>query len=151
MVCNECGASNENDAAFCIHCGESFSKLRKIKNLLHEHLSHTTLSFRSPHLFKALFDISFKQFVSIKIIKVVYALSIFSAALAALVCIIAGFYGPRFLGIFMLLIGAPLIFLLIVLYSRVIMELVLFNFGTGEPKVKQEEPPEPVDSIEWNV
>ncbi|MBM4340118.1 MAG: DUF4282 domain-containing protein [Deltaproteobacteria bacterium] len=151
MVCNDCGASNENDAVFCMNCGGSFSQLWKVKNLLHHHFSHTELSFRSLHFLKALFDLSFKQFVSLKVIKVVYTLSIFSAALAALVCIIAGFYGPRFLGIFMLLIGAPLIFLLIVLYSRVVMELVLFNFGTGEPKVKQEEQPEPVDSIEWNL
>jgi len=54
-------------------------------------------------------------------------------------------------GILVLLIGAPLIFLLIVLYSRVVLELVLFNFGTADSKAKKEEPPEPVDSIEWNV
>ncbi|MBM4325114.1 MAG: zinc-ribbon domain-containing protein, partial [Deltaproteobacteria bacterium] len=26
MICNDCGALNENDAQFCIHCGGSLSK-----------------------------------------------------------------------------------------------------------------------------
>jgi len=151
MVCNDCGASNENDAKFCIHCGGSFSMFRRVKVLLYNRSSHTGFSFRPLHFLQALFDVSFKQFVSFKIIKRVYALSILFAGLVALLFVIAGFHSSLWFGILVLLIGAPLIFLLIVLYSRVVLELVLFNFGTADSKAKKEEPPEPVDSIEWNV
>jgi hypothetical protein len=83
----------------------------------------------------------------------IYALSILSAILTAIVSIIAGFYGPRFLGIFMLLIGAPLIFLLIVLYSRVLLEAVLFKFqmANSDPKAEIKEQSEFTDEIKWNV
>lgn len=151
MVCNDCGVSNENDAAFCIYCGGSFSKLRKIKMLLHNRLSHSGFSFRIPLFLRPLFDLSFKQFVSLKVIKVIYVLSIFFAGLIALVSIIAGFNDSLFFGIFILLIGAPLIFLLIVLYSRVLLETVLFNFQADDPKIESKEQPESIDVIDWKV
>ncbi|MBM4307923.1 MAG: DUF4282 domain-containing protein [Deltaproteobacteria bacterium] len=151
MICNDCGALNENDAQFCIHCGGSLSKFQKLKILLHNPLSHKRGSFRILPFLHALFDLSFKQRVSLKVIKAIYILSILSAALAALICIIAGFYGPRFFGIFMLLIGAPLIFLLVVLYSRVLLEAVLFKFQTADPKPETEKQPDLTDEIKWNV
>jgi hypothetical protein len=51
----------------------------------------------------------------------------------------------------MLLIGAPLIFLLIVLYSRVLLEVILFNFRTADHEAGAVEQPESTDAIEWNV
>lgn len=151
MFCNHCGVPNEIDAKFCIHCGGSLSKFRRVKMVLHNRLSNRGFSFHTIPLLQALFDLSFNQFVGLKIIKVIYALSIFSAGLIALVSIIAGFHSSLFLGILMLLIGAPLIFLLIVLYSRVLLEVILFNFQTADPKAETEEQPESTDGIEWNV
>ncbi len=151
MFCNYCGASNDNDAEFCINCGGSLSKLRRIKMHLDNRLFKTGFSFHTIPFLQALFDVSFNQFVSLKIIKVIYALSIFSAGLVALISIIAGFYGSLFFGIFMLLIGAPLIFLLIVLYSRVLLEVILFNFRTADHEAEAVEQPESTDGIEWNV
>ncbi len=151
MFSNHCGVPNEIDAKFCIHCGGSLSKFRRVKMLLHNRLSNTRFSFHTIPFVQALFDVSFNQFVSLKIIKLIYALSIFSAGLVALVSIIAGFRSSQFLGIFMLLIGAPLIFLLIVLYSRVLLEVILFNFRTPDPEAETGEQPESTDGIEWNV
>ncbi len=151
MFCNYCGASNDNDAKFCINCGGSLSKLRRIKMHLDNRLFNTGFSFHTLPFLQALFDVSFNQFVSLKIIRVIYALSIFSAGLVALISIIAGFYGSLFFGIFMLLIGAPLIFLLIVLYSRVLLEVILFNFRTADHEAEAVEQPESTDAIEWNV
>lgn len=151
MFCNDCGASNDNDAEFCINCGGSLSKLQRIKMHLDNRLFKTGFSFHTPPFLQALFDVSFNQFVSLKIIKVIYALSIFSAGLVALISIIAGFYGSLFFGIFMLLIGAPLIFLLIVLYSRVLLEVILFNFRTADREAGAVEQPESTDAIKWNV
>jgi len=151
MFCNDCGASNDNDAEFCINCGGSLSKLQRGKMLLHRRLLNMVFSLNQVPFLQALIDTSFNQFVSLKIIKVIYALSIFSAGLVALISIIAGFYGSLFFGIFMLLIGAPLIFLLIVLYSRVLLEVILFNFRTADHEAEAVEQPESTDGIEWNV
>lgn len=151
MFCNYCDASNDNDAEFCINCGGSLSKLRRVKMLLHKRLFNTVFSLNKVPFLQALFDVSFNQFVSLKIIKVIYALSIFSAGLVALISIVAGFYGSLFFGIFMLLIGAPLIFLLIVLYSRVLLEVILLNFRTADREAGAVEQPESTDAIEWNV
>lgn len=151
MFCNYCDASNDNDAEFCINCGGSLSKLRRIKMHLDNRLFKTGFSFHTIPFLQALFDVSFNQFVSLKIIKVIYALSIFSAGLVALISIIAGFYGSLFFGIFMLLIGAPLIFLLIILYSRILLEMILVNSRMVDHKAKTERQPESMDNIEWNV
>ena len=151
MFCNYCGASNDNDAEFCINCGGSLSKLRRIKMHLDNRLFKTGFSFHTIPFLQALFDVSFNQFVSLKIIKVIYALSIFSAGLVALISIVAGFYGSLFFGIFMLLIGAPLIFLLIILYSRILLEMILVNSRMVDHKAKTERQPESMDNIEWNV
>jgi len=151
MFCNHCGISNEIDAKYCFHCGGSLSKFRRVKMLLHNRLSNTGFPFHSNPFLQALFDVSFDQFVSLKIIKVIYALSIFFAGLVALVSIIVGFSSSLFFGIFMLLIGAPMIFLLIVLYSRVLLEVILFNFRTADPEAETGEQPESTNGIEWNV
>lgn len=151
MLCNHCETPIEIDAKFCIQCGGALSKFRRVKMLLHNRLSNTGFSFHTIPFLQALFDLSFNQFVSLKIIKVIYALSIFSAGLVALVSIIVGFRSSLFLGIFMLLIGAPLIFLLILLYSRVLLEVILFNFRTHGPETETREQPESTDGIEWNV
>jgi hypothetical protein len=151
MVCNDCGTSNENDAKFCIHCGGAFSMFRRVKVFLQRGWFRTDFSHHKNPFFQAFIDTSFSQLVSLKIIKRVYGLSILFAGLVALLFIIAGFHSSLWFGMLVLFICAPLTFLLIALYSRVLLELVLFNFGTADCKAKKEDPPEPVDSIEWNV
>lgn len=151
MLCSYCETPNEVDAKFCIQCGGTLSKLQKAKMHLNNRLSQTKSSIRTPPLLQAILDVSFHQFVSLKLIKVIYALSILFAGLIALVSIIIGFNGSLAFGIFMLLIGAPLIFLLIVLYSRVLLEFILFNFKTDAPKAETVESPGSADDIEWNV
>ncbi len=151
MVCVECRGSNENDAKFCIHCGISLGMFQKGKMLLHHRLSRKGGSFHILPFLQALFDLSFKQFVSVKVIRVIYALSILFAGLIAIVLIVAGFYGPLFLGIFMLLIGAPLIFFLIVFHSRVLLEMALFKSQMAQPQAEKGEQAELTDSIKWNV
>ena len=151
MFCNYCGASNDNDAEFCINCGGSLSKLRRVKMLLHKRLFKTGFSLNKVPFLQALIDTSFNQLVSFKIIKLIYALSILFAGLVALLFVIAGFHTSLFFGIFMLLIGAPLIFLLIVLYSRIFLEMILVNFRRADHEAGAVEQPESVDSIEWNI
>jgi len=82
--------------------------------------------------FESLFDFSFTSFITSKIIKMLYGLSIAGAALLALVLITAGFNVSAGTGLFTLIFLAPLVFLLGVIYSRVILELVIVLFRISE-------------------
>jgi hypothetical protein len=82
--------------------------------------------------FSSLFDISFTSFVTTKIIKVLYVLSLILIAITALVFVIAGFQESAGLGLFMLVIGAPLGALLYTIYTRVVLEFIIQVFRIGE-------------------
>jgi hypothetical protein len=67
-----------------------------------------------------------------------------------------GFKVSMGFGIFSLFIGAPLIFLLIVIYSRVLLEMILVIFRMADHMneigmVNMEEKSESKDSIQWNI
>jgi len=100
---------------------------------------------------QALFDFSFNHFFTPKIIKLLYGLSIFSAGLIAILFIIFGFSTSTGFGIFALLVGAPLIFLLAAIYSRICLELMIAVFRIAETLVNKAEKPELKDTIQWNV
>jgi hypothetical protein len=66
----------------------------------------------------------------------------------------------RWFGIFALFLGAPLIFLLTVIYSRVFLEMILVIFRMGDHMAEHptdiglantEEIQESKDSIQWNI
>jgi hypothetical protein len=78
--------------------------------------------------FGALFDLSFSSFVTTKIIKVLYVLAIVIAGIIALAYTIAAFAADPVLGLLTLVILAPLGFLLYVIYTRVILELIIVIF-----------------------
>jgi uncharacterized protein DUF4282 len=87
----------------------------------------------SPKGFLAsLFDFSFTALVSSKVIKFLYGLSMLGAGLGALFFIIGGFTHSAGLGIVMLIIGAPLYFLLVVIYARVLLEIIMVIFQMAE-------------------
>lgn len=79
----------------------------------------------------ALFDFSFSEFVTTKIIKILYGILIVLAGVAALVAIIAGFTNSVGQGILMLILS-PLVFLLYVILARVWLELVIVIFRIAE-------------------
>ena len=151
MFCTSCGASNMDDAEFCVNCGESMSQdQRKDKSLRPKGLRDVSV-LKKGSLPQALFDFSFNHFFTPKIIKLLYGLSIFSAGLIAILFIIFGFSTSTGFGIFALLVGAPLIFLLAAIYSRICLELMIAVFRIAETLVNKGERPEPKDGIEWNV
>jgi len=67
-----------------------------------------------------------------KIIKLLYILSIVGAAIASLFLITLGFTVSTVIGVLMLLIGAPLVFLLSVIYARVLLEIMIVIFRISE-------------------
>jgi len=132
MFCTNCGAPNKDDAKFCVKCGESFGDFQRETKPSPGRLLKNEFSQQGAGFFKALFDFSFTSFVTSKIIKFLYGLSILLAAILALILIVAGFSAHPAAGIIALLIVAPLLFLISVIYSRVLLEIIIVIFRISE-------------------
>lgn len=78
--------------------------------------------------FAGLFDVSFGSLITPKVIKFVYVLSMIIIGLFALFLVGAAFSNSVAGGIIVLLIVAPLLGLLYLIYVRVLLELVLVIF-----------------------
>jgi Domain of unknown function (DUF4282) len=82
--------------------------------------------------FEALFDISFTSFITTRIIKVLYVLSLILIAIALLAYTVIAFAASVALGVFVLVIAAPLVGLLWTIYVRVLLEFVMVVFRIME-------------------
>ena len=78
-----------------------------------------------------LFDLSFSEFVTTRVIKVLFVVGIVFSALGALAMIGAGFAAGAGRGILMLVLS-PLVFLLYALVVRVWCELIIVVFRIAE-------------------
>jgi len=161
MFCTNCGASNKNGGDLCINCGESLrnsqieDRLSRLR-ALNDAPASKRFDFTHP-----LFDFSFHRPVTLKMLKSFYILSVLFAGLSALFLVLVGFETSLGLGIFALLIVAPVVFLLTVTFTRVFLEMFLVVFrmaghttdregaDKGGPKVKEKA--EPREGIHWNV
>jgi hypothetical protein len=81
---------------------------------------------------ESLFDFSFTSFVTSKIVQVLYALSIILSGIFSIFLIAESFAISGSLGMFMLLVGAPLVFFLCIVYARVMLELIVVIFRIAE-------------------
>lgn len=80
----------------------------------------------------SLFDFSFTEFVTTKIIKILYGLCIVFSAIGGLAVLFSGLAMKSFGGFLLAVIGGPLMFLLYVIISRVWLELVIVIFRIAE-------------------
>jgi len=156
MFCTNCGASNKNGVKLCVNCGESLRNNQIEENLSRLRVLNDASSPNKFDFLHPLFDFSFHRSVTIKMIKFLYILSILFAGLMALFFILVGFKASIGFGIFALLIGAPLLFLLTVIFSRVFLEITLVVFRMADPMADRglanvKEKAESGDSIQWNV
>jgi len=86
----------------------------------------------SPKNFiEALFDLSFSDFVSTRLIKVLYILGIVVAAVSAIMTLLGGIRAGAAAGLVSVLI-APIIFFVAVIALRVWLELVIVIFRIAE-------------------
>jgi hypothetical protein len=156
MFCTNCGASNKDGANLCINCGESLrnnqieDRLFRLRGL-DDVPSSNKFGFLHP-----LTDFSFHRPVTVKMMKFLYLLSILCAGLMALFLILAGFETSLWFGLFSLLIGAPVVFLLTVVFSRVFLEMILVVFRMADHTADRgmanvKEKAEPREGIQWNV
>ena len=80
----------------------------------------------------SLFDLSFSSFITPKLIKVLFVISLLLAGFGALALVASGFIQGALTGILMLVIVAPLVFLFYVIYARVMMEVLIVIFRSSE-------------------
>jgi hypothetical protein len=156
MFCTNCGALNKDDAKLCATCDESLLDIQIEERLTRPRVLSHISNLEQVHFFRALFDFSFNQSVSLRIPKFLFGLSILAAGLTAALFVIVGFHVSRLLGIVALFIGVPLIILLTVMYSRVLLEMMLATFRISDHMVNAqmagtEEKSRSGDSIQWNV
>ena len=90
------------------------------------------LGTQARGFFGALFDLSFTSFVTARIISVLYLVSIVVIAFYAVVFIVTAFNISSGFGAFTLLILAPLFFLVLTVYVRVLLEVVMVFFRIAE-------------------
>ena len=86
----------------------------------------------SSGFFGALFDFSFTYFVTAKLIKALYVLSMLAAGATALIVVGAGITRGGFFGLCLVVFVAPTVFLLSVLYARVGLEVLIVVFRGAE-------------------
>ena len=82
-------------------------------------------------LLGSLFDISFTEFITPRIIKILFVLAIIAAGIAALVALIGGIARGGFDGFFMAILS-PASFFLYVVAARVWLELIMIIFRIAE-------------------
>lgn len=78
-----------------------------------------------------LFDLSFRRFITLNVIKVLYGLGLLVIALGWLIAVIGGFSNGVGPGLLMLIVGT-LVALLYVIFYRVWLELIVVLFRIGE-------------------
>jgi len=156
MFCTNCGASNKSGVTLCVNCGESLAdnhiedRLSRLRGLDNVPSSHR-FGFLRP-----LFDFSFRRSINVKMMRFLYLLSILCAVWVGLVLILSGFETSFPFWRVALLIGAPVVFLSSVIFSRVFLEMILAISHTATRVenirvVDVEENPESRDDIQWNV
>jgi hypothetical protein len=84
----------------------------------------------------SLFDTSFANLVTPRVIKVIYIISMVVIGLVALFWIAAAFTQSAAYGLLVLVIAAPLVSLLYLIYTRVLLEVILVLFRIMDSNVE---------------
>ena len=150
MFCQNCGAFDTEEAKFCSLCGESLSEVPARKRFPHLRIWKSGAFLEGLNFFRVLLDFSFHQSFSKKI-GVLYKLSIFSAALFALLFVLMGFWTSRRFELFTFLMIAFLAFLFMVTWCRIILEVVSVISRMETHKTPVGEKLESRHQIEWNI
>jgi hypothetical protein len=94
--------------------------------------SNTKAVVDSQGFLSSLFDYSFSNFVTSKIVKVLYVLTTIMAVLWTILLIVAAFNASSTFGVLTLLIIGPFFFLLTMTYARVVLEVLIVLFRISE-------------------
>ena len=86
--------------------------------------------------FGRLFDLSFNEFITTKIIKVLFVIAIIFSAIGGLAIMFGMFASKSFFGVVGGLILGPVLFLVYVILARVWMEVLIVLFRIAENTAK---------------
>ena len=78
-----------------------------------------------------LFDFTFSEFITTRLIKVLYGIGVFFAGIAAIVLIVSGFSQSAGVG-FLFLVFSPIVFFFITIIFRVYLELIIVLLRIAE-------------------
>jgi hypothetical protein len=125
MFCPNCGSEVKEGAYFCPKCGATLGK------------EEITISLsKSEGLWHILLDRSFSNFITSKIIRLIYTIDIILSAGAGiwvLILLIISMHGiKKILGVILGLLGGSFIFFLLVLFFRVVCENMIIFFRVAE-------------------
>lgn len=81
--------------------------------------------------FSSLFDFSFTEFITPKIISILFIIGVIGSGISALGFIVSGFAADVVMGILFLILS-PIVFLLMVIVFRVYMEIIIILFKIYE-------------------
>jgi len=84
----------------------------------------------------SLFDVSFSSLITTRVMKILYILSMVLIGLTALVFVGAAFSNSVAAGLFTLVVIAPFVSLLYLVYVRVLLEIVIAIFRIMETNVE---------------
>lgn len=132
--CEKCGAQLHGNAAFCTACGGSIRQSAQTSTIaapVVTPLSKASYSTARGFL-DSLFDFSFTNFVTTKVIKFLFVLSIVVAGLAALQIIKLSANSGSGISPMLALILAPIVFFGYVLLARVWLEIIMVVFRMAE-------------------
>ena len=86
-------------------------------------------------LIGAIFDFSFSEFVTTKVIKFLLGLAVVVNFILTIVVIVGAFKGSVWVGIIFLILS-PVIYLILMLFSRIYLELIIVIFRIAENLIK---------------
>lgn len=90
--------------------------------------------------FASLFDLSFSEFITARLIRVLYGIGIVMSGLLALGAVVTGFRRGAVAGI-LCLVFCPVLFILYVLLARVWCEMIMVLFRIADNTAKLAEQP----------
>lgn len=131
--CAKCGTQLAAGAAACSACGAATGMGAPAAAPSPARYIPPIDTQQAAGFVSSLFDLSFSNFITPKLIKVLFVISIVLAAFGSLFVVVSGFQvGGVFGGIGALLIVSPILFFFYVMYARVMMEVLIVIFRCSE-------------------
>jgi Domain of unknown function (DUF4282)/zinc-ribbon domain len=130
--CAKCGTQLAAGAAACSACGAPTGAGAPAAPQAPARYVPPINAQQAAGFLSSLFDLSFSNFITTKLIKVLFVICLVLAVFGALAVILAGFARGAVEGIFALVILAPLLFLFYVILARVQMEVLIVIFRSCE-------------------
>lgn len=125
-VISKTGFAIRDGVAYCNTCSKP--EINSNPNL-------TTKTPSQPNLFSDLFDFKFQRFVSVSYFQLLYGITVVLWTIVAVALFILLLVNASYLSggiVFLGVIGIPVVYLLLLIYTRMSIELIVNFFQIGE-------------------